>query len=425
MDITMKYYYPDYFDDFICVPGHACPDSCCIRWQITVDSATMRKYRHVEGSLGRRMAEKIDPKTRRISAHGEDNRCEFLNDDNLCDIVLELGEEALCETCHTHPRHEEVYLNVREQSLAMTCPIACKRLLEREEPVAILERDEKEKRDFDLFFDKKLFEVLVPTRDILLDIARDRSQSINKRMIMVLGLSHDVENRIRQRASRRRSGFLADRLPLFPSFTEEEAYSLRKIYKAYRRENAYENLEKRLDDMIHDEKYFRQESEEAVGIIMSDMLFALSTMEALRPDWPLFLQSIFNERAEMSREESRERMAEYVQEEKEVQLEQLLVYFLYVYVCTSVYDEQLLAKCKMAVVNVLLIREMWFMRWMENNGNLPVEEQAEIAHWYVREIENSDENMEQWDSLMQRNPRFALKKILKVLSRGDILKRHS
>ena len=30
--------------------------------------------------------------------------------------------------------------------------------------------------------------------------------------------------------------------------------------------------------------------------------------------------------------------------------------------------------------------------------------------------------MEQWDSLMQRSPRFAIKKILKVLRRGDILK---
>ncbi|MCH5267702.1 MAG: flagellin lysine-N-methylase [Lachnospiraceae bacterium] len=421
----MKYYYPDYFDDFTCVPGHGCPDSCCIRWQITVDSATMRKYRRVEGTLGERMAEKIDPKTRRISPHGEDNRCEFLNEDNLCDIVLELGEEALCETCRTHPRHEEVYLNVREHSLAMTCPIACKQLLEREEPVAILEREEKGKHDFDIYFDKKLFQILLPTRDVLLEIAKDREMSINKRMMMVLGLSHDVESRIRKRAARKYSGLLADKLPIFPNFTEEEKHSLEHIQEAYRSENAYDKLEKHLDEMIYDEKYFRQESEQSVNTIMSDMLFALSTMDALRPDWPAFLQSVLNERAEMSREDSRDRVAEYMQEEKEVQLEQLLVYFLYVYVCTSVYDEQLLAKCKMAVVNVLLIREMWFMRWLENNGNISIDEQAEIAHWYVREIENSDENMEQWDSLMQRNPRFALKKILKVLIRSDILKRHS
>ena len=159
-----------------------------------------------------------------------------------------------------------------------------------------------------------------------------------------------------------------------------------------------------------------------MSTIMTDMLFALSTMEALNPEWPPLLQSILNIREEMSREESRGRMAEYTEQEDEIELEQMLVYFLYVYCCTSAYDEQLLAKCKMAVVNVLIIRELWFMRWMENDELLTIDDKAELAHWYVREIENSDENMEQWDSLMQRSPRFAIKKILKVLRRGDILK---
>ena len=170
MAIAMKYYYPDYFDDFECVPGHECPDSCCIRWQIVVDPDTLKKYRHVQGPLGKRMAEKIDFSTGRICPHGEDNRCEFLNEDNLCDIVLELGENALCETCHTHPRHEEVYPNVRERSLAMTCPIACKQLLERKEPVNIDCYEVHARKEWDPFFDHKLFAELVPTRDTLLSI---------------------------------------------------------------------------------------------------------------------------------------------------------------------------------------------------------------------------------------------------------------
>ena len=68
---------------------------------------------------------------------------------------------------------------------------------------------------------------------------------------------------------------------------------------------------------------------------MTDMLFALSTMEALNPELPPLLQSILNIREEMSREESRGRMAEYTEQEDEIELEQMLVYFLYVYCCTS------------------------------------------------------------------------------------------
>lgn len=413
--MEMKYYYPDYFEHFQCVPGNKCPDSCCIRWQVIVDSETLRKYRRVEGKLGQRMAEKIDFKTGRITPHGCDRRCEFLNDDNLCDIVLELGEEYLSETCHTHPRHEEVYPNVRERSLAMTCPIACKQLLKRQEPVQILHCNVSEGREHDRFFDWRLFRLLLRTRDGLIQIVQNRDRNIAERMIMVLGLGHDIESRIRQRSHRRKTGWFERILPKFPEFTEQEQQDLRKIARAYRSHRAYAKVEKRLDEIIYDEKYFRQESEESAKTIMTDMIFALCTMEALNPDWPLYLQSVLNVREEMTKEESKGLMAEYHRQEDDIQLEQLLVYFVYVYCCSSVYDEQLLAKCKMAVVNVMLIRELWFMKWLENDKKLTVDDQAEIAHRFVREIENSDENMEQWDSLMQRNPRFALKKLLKVL----------
>lgn len=157
----MRYYYPDYFKDFKCVGGMACPDSCCHIWQITVDRKTLKKYKTVKGPLGKRMAEKIDPKTGDICPHGDENRCEFLNDDNLCDIVSELGEDYLCETCYTHPRHEEVYDNVRERSLAITCPIVCKQLLERKEPVEIIYEDKKEIEKRDRKFDEELFEILL------------------------------------------------------------------------------------------------------------------------------------------------------------------------------------------------------------------------------------------------------------------------
>lgn len=411
----MKYYYPDYFDHFQCVPGKDCPDSCCIRWQIVVDPETLQKYKQVDGELGKRMSEKIDFKTGKITPHGCDNRCEFLNEDNLCDIVLELGEDYLCETCHTHPRHEEVYLNVRERSLAMTCPVVCRQLLTRQEPVKILHHNVEIRKEHDRFFDRKLFPVLLKTRDVLLEVAENRNMTIAERMITVLGLGHDVESRIRKRSLRKQGGWWQKMFPTYPDFTGPEIWELNKIHAEYHSPQVFFKVEQRLDDIIYDEKYFRQELEESAKSIMTDMLFALETMEALRPEWPDYLQSVLNMRGEMTEAESGEWMAKYHAQEEEIPLEQMLVYFLYVYCCSSVYDEQLLAKCKMAVVNVMLIRELWFMKWYESNQKLTIDDQVEIAHWFVREIENSDENMEQWDSLMQRNPRFALKKLLKIL----------
>ena len=184
----MRYYYPDYFKDFVCIGGKACSDSCCHIWQITVDKKTLRKYKHVTGELGKRMAEKIDQKTGDICPHGEENRCEFLNEDNLCDIVAKLGEDYLCETCYTHPRHEEVYPDVRERSLAITCPIACRQLLERKEPVRIIYEDTDEPGDKDKKFDYELFDVLLKTRDNLLKLQQDRELTISQRMALSLGI---------------------------------------------------------------------------------------------------------------------------------------------------------------------------------------------------------------------------------------------
>ncbi|MCI6655328.1 MAG: flagellin lysine-N-methylase [Clostridium sp.] len=411
----MRYYYPDYFKDFKCVGGMACPDSCCHIWQITVDRKTLKKYKTVKGPLGKRMAEKIDPKTGDICPHGDENRCEFLNDDNLCDIVSELGEDYLCETCYTHPRHEEVYDNVRERSLAITCPIVCKQLLERKEPVEIIYEDKKEIEKRDRKFDEELFEILLDARDNLLKLQQDRELTISQRMALSLGIAHDIERRIRARNVRSRDtkGIKAI-FGIKNSFTDEEKEEITKILKYYKKSNAFEKMRKNIEDS-EDADWFKPDEEHERKKILSDILFTLCTMEALKPTWIPYLQSVLNIRQQMENKEYDELHCEFETKLDDVEIEQLLYYFTYVYCCQSVYDEALLAKIKMAVVNTLIIKELWFMSWLENNKNITIDDKVEYAHWFVREVENSDENMEQWDSLMQRNPRFSLENIFKLL----------
>lgn len=411
----MRYYYPDYFKDFVCVGGKACSDSCCHIWQITVDKKTLKKYKTVTGELGKRMAEKIDQKTGDICPHGEENRCEFLNEDNLCDIVATLGEDYLCETCYTHPRHEEVYPEVRERSLAITCPIACKQLLERKEPVKIISEDTDEPCEHDPEFDKELFEVLLNTRDNLLKLQQDRELTIAQRMALSLGIAHDIERRIRTRNSRKKKRNFLDRLfKKKNTFTDEELKSIEKISKYYKKSDAFEKMCKNIENSDGAD-WFRLDDDEDKKKILSDMIFTLCTMEALKPAWIPYLQSILNIRQQMDDEEYLKCHKEFEDITDDIEIEQLLFYFTYVYCCQSAYDGALLAKVKMAVVNTLIIKELWFMCWLENDKNITMDDKVEYAHWFVREVENSDENMEQWDSLMQRNPRFSLENIFKLL----------
>lgn len=401
----MRYYYPDYFNRFTCAPGLSCPDSCCHIWQITVDKKTLKKYDKIQGELGERMRKKIDRKTGNIEPHGEENRCEFLNKDNLCDIVLNLGEDYLCHTCHTHPRHEEVYYNVREQSLSITCPIACKELLMREEPVVIKVREDNKKDRHDRHFDAPLFNQLLYVRDGMLKLAQDRGIDIFKRMSLLLGMAHDIERRIRDRQARRRESFINRVFPLYQEFTPAEEDEIKKIVSLYSDVSAYNQM---LPHIITEDVSVKQ--------VFTDMFFTLCTMEPLKNTWIPYIQSIINIRMQMEEEEYINCHEEFKEEITDIQLEQLLFYFIYLYCCSATYDRMLLAKIKMAVANTMIIRELWFMKWLEDDKILTEDAQAGIAHWFVREIENSDENLEQWDSLMQRNPRFSLKLLIKILT---------
>ena len=95
--------------DFKCIAGK-CRHNCCIGWEIDIDEGTYLDYMDIEGSFGDRLRSSI------VTAEDEDGnvthsfkldknaRCPFLNSDNLCDIILTLGEEWLCDICTEHPR---------------------------------------------------------------------------------------------------------------------------------------------------------------------------------------------------------------------------------------------------------------------------------------------------------------------------------
>ena len=98
---------PDFYDDFACLADR-CRHSCCRGWEIELDEETAGFYRSLDGPLGEALRENL---TRmdgvwafRLTA---EEACPFLRGDGLCRIIIELGEDALCDTCTLHPRFFE------------------------------------------------------------------------------------------------------------------------------------------------------------------------------------------------------------------------------------------------------------------------------------------------------------------------------
>ena len=135
---------PEYYKDFSCIAS-ACRHSCCIGWEIDIDRETAAKYKAVSGQLGERMSRCIDwncAEPHFILTEGE--RCPFLNERNLCDIILSLGEDAICDICTDHPRFRNYLSERTEIGLGLCCEEAARLIIGWEKPFELIEEGEGE-----------------------------------------------------------------------------------------------------------------------------------------------------------------------------------------------------------------------------------------------------------------------------------------
>ncbi len=170
----MKIITPSYYKDFKCDPFN-CEHNCCIGWEIDVDEDTLRKYSDINDEFGKKILKNIDTTTECIHFKLKENdRCPFLNENNLCEIILNKGEDYLCDICNDHPRYKNFFDGVCEIGVGLCCEIAGKIIISN-----------KEKVRFELLTDEELSEEYIEycsLRDYLLNICQDRSIPLKERI---------------------------------------------------------------------------------------------------------------------------------------------------------------------------------------------------------------------------------------------------
>lgn len=138
----MKNFAPDYYKKFKCI-GSSCRHNCCIGWEIGIDEVTLEKYGKIGGKLGQKLKENIE-----INQDGagfrldRNERCPFLNCENLCEIILSEGENALCEICTDHPRFRNFFSDRVETGLGLCCEEAGRLILGQKSKTNLTEFDE-------------------------------------------------------------------------------------------------------------------------------------------------------------------------------------------------------------------------------------------------------------------------------------------
>ncbi|MBQ7909879.1 MAG: flagellin lysine-N-methylase [Clostridia bacterium] len=178
---------PNYYESFRCIAA-ACKHSCCVGWEIDVDADTLAYYDTVTGEMGKRLRASIDheadPPCFRLTP---DERCPFLNESGLCDLITELGEESLCHICDDHPRFRNVLSDRVELGLGLCCEAAAELILSQTEPFSVVELPpEKAARERHAHEDSEalddLTDALIAHRKALLPLLTDRTKPLADRI---------------------------------------------------------------------------------------------------------------------------------------------------------------------------------------------------------------------------------------------------
>ena len=347
------------YDTFACI-ADKCPATCCAGWLIEIDDEALQRYRKETDAYGETLRKRIDWEEK-VFLQDDKARCAFLRSDDLCDMYCHLGEESLCLTCQSYPRHTEEFENVREYSLAISCPAVAKALLQQKEPMQWETWEDDEVEEPYEEFHGLLYEKLVAMREELMKIMQDREVPFSVRCHRGLLRVYAMQQALDEG---RWENCLEDDYPVCDVNTGIPAFSaMEDMHMLYR--NLYE-----MEPLSYDWRAWLMQAEQILYTQEA------TTYETLHAE---FVASV----SDLS-----------------VKMEQIVVYFLFAYFCGAVYDEYVYALAQEAVVNAYLICELWFAKWLEQKKQISFTDMVEITYRYSRELEHSQENLECMEELM-------------------------
>ena len=337
----MIFRYPDYYEKFSCIAG-ACEDTCCAGWEIDIDDKSYEYYKTVGGAFGEMLRQNIkeyeNDEEDAYESHGfilkEGRRCPFLNENQLCVIYQELGEQALCDVCTDTPRDFLEYGGARELALSASCPEAGRLIYRNKEKMKVVEKEIsepfpwKETEDEQVLADEILF-----ARNQAITILQNRSIRVEERVCACLEYAKKVQDCLNQDS-------IVDihKIPIELYFNDTTIVEIKAVTE-----------------------------EKQYGLFL-ERLRLFSSLESIRAEWDELLLS-FQKRymdSEVGRKQYISDRKAYDDllnnENREYEKEQLIVYYCFLCLARCVDDYDFLGKMKLAVTSFLMVRDMNTLR---------------------------------------------------------------
>lgn len=135
--------YPNFYMDFCC-KADRCQHTCCAGWEIDIDAAAVAKYQQLGGPLGERIRQNI------VAVEGvwqfrlgTGDRCPFLCEDGLCELISRADESILCDICTNHPRFFVTLGDYELAGVGLSCEKSCELLLADTAPLSFMTENGK------------------------------------------------------------------------------------------------------------------------------------------------------------------------------------------------------------------------------------------------------------------------------------------
>lgn len=148
-----------------------------------IDEKTLREYKNCALEFAPTLKKGVNFRKGKFRAD-KNGRCAFLNENGLCEIIINLGEKSLCQICRDHPRFRSFFEDRVETGLGFACEEATRIILsyqEKIEPILVSEESCEKEGSFVQY-------QLLKFREKALDIIQDRNSNINDRIEKLLKL---------------------------------------------------------------------------------------------------------------------------------------------------------------------------------------------------------------------------------------------
>ena len=352
----MKYHKPSFFDQFKCI-GSACTDTCCAGWEIEVDETTAQGYLAEKGAFGDRLRREIGSEPGEYFFKLKNNRCPFLNKENLCDIFINLGEDRLCDICREHPRFYNWFGDYTEVGLGLCCEEAERLLFSDSKPLTFVEEVHTDASDL-LDDESEECEQMLEERKAIFSILQNRKKNIGarlKRLLLQLPYADEML------------------LLTVPILEWDDPESIPKLdYKAKPSTNTLKSI--------------------ALFLIRF-----FGGMESLDETWPSMMKELEQNIDKLVDTDNTNAFLKFMKSENRLyEYEHIAVYMIYRYYPEILLDGQAEAKILFAAASICLLFLMDLHSFQKNTAYTQ-QDRIELVRRFSKEIEYCPENMERFE----------------------------